>query len=87
MAVRRVWDPQDVIAEIRKTGTTLAALSRQNGFKDRSLRSALTKRWPKGNAIIASHLRVSRHQIWPHWFGPRDEPLPRPKRIRVRGTV
>ncbi len=85
MAARQNWHPQDVIAEVRKSGTTLAALSRQNGFADRSLRTALVKRWPRANAIIASHLRVSRHQIWPRWFGPDDESLhltPRPIRGR-----
>lgn len=87
MATRRGWHTQDVIAEIRKSGTTLAALSRENGFKDRSLRTALTKRWPRGNAIIASHLGVSRHQIWPNWFGPNDELLPLRKRTSVRKAV
>lgn len=84
MAPRQIWHPQDIIAEVRKSGTTLAALSRRNGFADRSLGSALKKRWPRGNAIIASHLGVSRHQIWPHWFGPRDELLPLPKRVPAR---
>ena len=84
MAVRRIWHAQDILAEIRKSGTTLAALSRQNGFNPRSLNSALTKRWPRGNAIIASHLGASRHQIWPHWFGPNDELLPLTKRVPPR---
>lgn len=84
MPAVRGWHPQDVIAEIRKTGTTLAALSRQNGFKDRSLHSALRKRWPRANAIIASHLSVTRHQIWPEWFGPDDRPLPLPRRRPTR---
>lgn len=84
MVARRVWHAQDVIAEIRKTGTSLAALSRQNGFADRSLGTALRKRWPRGNAIIASHLKTSRHQIWPNWFGPNDELLPLVKRPPVR---
>lgn len=87
MASRLKWHPQDVIAEIRKSGTTLAALSRQNGFKDRSLRTALTKRWPRGNSIIASHLGFSRHQIWPNWFGPNDEVLPLRKNAPARKAV
>lgn len=76
MASRHPWHAQDIIAAVRKSGTTLAALSRAHGFGSRSLNSALTKRWPRGNAIIASHLNVSRHQIWPNWFGPNDELLP-----------
>lgn len=87
MARRRGWHPQDVIAEIRKSGTTLAALSRENGFKDRSLRTALSKRWPRGNAIIASHLGVSRHQIWPDWYGLDDELLPLRKRMPGRKAI
>lgn len=84
MAPRHTWHRQDVIAEIRKTGSSLAALSRAHGFKDRSLTSALRKRWPRGNAIIASHLNITRHQIWPHWFGPNDELLPLSKPSRTR---
>ncbi len=84
MAARRIWHAQDILAEIRKSGTTLAALSRANGFSSRSLNSALTKRWPRGNAIIASHLGKSRHQIWPCWFGPNDELLPLSKRVPSR---
>lgn len=84
MASRQNWHPQDVIAEVRKSGTTLAALSRQHGFADRSLRTALVKRWPRANGIIASHLNQSRHQIWPHWFGPDDEPLPLTPRAERR---
>ncbi|MCJ2112751.1 helix-turn-helix domain-containing protein [Methylobacterium sp. E-025] len=84
MVGRQIWHAQDVIAEIRKSGTSLAALSRLNGFADRSLRTALTKRWPRANSIIASHLNVSRHQIWPHWFGPNDELLPLSKRPSTR---
>ncbi|CAO4163664.1 helix-turn-helix domain-containing protein [Methylorubrum zatmanii] len=80
MAARRPWHAQDIIAAVRKSGTTLAALSRENGFNSRSLNSALTKRWPRGNAIIASHLKTTRHQIWPNWFGPNDELLPLTKR-------
>lgn len=74
--VRR-WHPQDIIAEVRKTGSSIAALSRDNGYKSRTLQICIQKkRWPRGNAIIARHLGVSRHELWPDWYGPNDELLP-----------
>ena len=40
------WHPADIIAGLRKKGTTLAAVSRKAGLASSALANALTKHWP-----------------------------------------
>lgn len=42
------WHPADIIAGLRKRGTTLAAVSRAAGLASSTLANALTRYWPKG---------------------------------------
>ncbi|MEG0280848.1 MAG: helix-turn-helix transcriptional regulator [Morganella sp. (in: enterobacteria)] len=59
------WHPADIIAAIRKKGTTLAALSRNAGLSASTLSNALARRWPKGEKIIADFLNIPPAEIWP----------------------
>lgn len=59
------WHPADIIAGLRKRGTSLAALSRQVGLASSTLANALNRRWPKGERLIAEALGVEPEQIWP----------------------
>ncbi|MEE3650128.1 MULTISPECIES: helix-turn-helix domain-containing protein [unclassified Brenneria] len=59
------WYPADIIAGLRKKGTTLAAVSRQAGLASSTLANALTRHWPKGEKLIAEELGVTPEQIWP----------------------
>lgn len=59
------WHPADIIAGLRKKGTTLAAVSREAGLASSTLANALTKHWPKGENLIAEALGVSPAEIWP----------------------
>ncbi|EBG2392765.1 transcriptional regulator [Salmonella enterica subsp. enterica] len=59
------WHPADIIAGLRKKGTTLAAVSRKAGLSSSTLANALTRRWPKGERLIAEELGVTPEQIWP----------------------
>ncbi|EME8536691.1 helix-turn-helix domain-containing protein [Salmonella enterica] len=59
------WHPADIIAGLRKRGTSLAAVSRQAGLVSSTLANALTRRWPKGERLIAEALGVAPEQIWP----------------------
>ncbi|WOA54297.1 helix-turn-helix domain-containing protein [Dickeya solani] len=59
------WHPADIIAGLRKKGTTLAAVSREAGLASSTLANALTKHWPKGEKLIAEALGVSPTEIWP----------------------
>ncbi len=47
------WHPADIVAGLRKRGTSLAAESRRHGLSSSTLANALTRPWPKGELIIA----------------------------------
>lgn len=59
------WHPADIIAGLRKKGTSLAAESRKAGLASSTLANALTRRWPKGERLIAEALGITPEQIWP----------------------
>ncbi|AWD10212.1 transcriptional regulator [Salmonella enterica] len=59
------WHPADIIAGLRKKGTSLAAVSRRAGLASSTLTNALNRRWPKGERLIAEALGVAPEQIWP----------------------
>lgn len=59
------WHPADVIAALRKKGTTLAAVSRQAGLSSSTLANALSRPWPKGEWLIADALCIHPAEIWP----------------------
>lgn len=59
------WHPADIIAALRKKGTTLAAVSRLSGLSSSTLANALVRPWPKGEWIIANALNIHPAEIWP----------------------
>ncbi|EHD23236.1 MULTISPECIES: helix-turn-helix domain-containing protein [Brenneria] len=59
------WHPADIIAALKKRGTSMAAVSRNAGLASSTLANALTKHWPKGERLIAEALGVEPEQIWP----------------------
>lgn len=59
------WHPADIIAALKRKGTSLSALSRASGLASSTLANALTRRWPKGERLIAQALNVSPEEIWP----------------------
>ncbi|MGP6379951.1 helix-turn-helix domain-containing protein [Yersinia bercovieri] len=59
------WHPADIIAAIRKKGSTLSAVSRNSGLSSSTLGNTLTRPWPKGEYIIADFLGVHPSEIWP----------------------
>lgn len=64
------WHKADIIAGLRKKGTSLAALSRAAGLSSSTLANALTRPWPKGEFLIAEALGVHPSEIWPErYFG------------------
>lgn len=68
------WHRQDVIAAVRKTGTSLRRLALQKGFAEATLLRSLDRRWPNCHAVIARHLGVSCNEIWPQWYEPSGRP-------------
>ncbi|ECE0829601.1 transcriptional regulator [Salmonella enterica subsp. enterica] len=59
------WHPADIIAAVRKQGTSIAALSRNAGLAPSTLANVLYRRWPKGEKLIADVLGVAPEHIWP----------------------
>ncbi|WP_071882777.1 helix-turn-helix domain-containing protein [Chania multitudinisentens] len=70
------WHPADVIAALKKRGTTLAAVSREAGLSSSTLANALSRPWPKGEWLIADALNVHPAEIWPsRYFDPHTHRL------------
>ncbi|CAM4007628.1 helix-turn-helix domain-containing protein [Rahnella victoriana] len=68
------WHQADIIAALRKRGTTLAAVSRSVGLSSSTLSNALSRSWPKGEKVIAQALDVHPSVIWPsRYFDARGE--------------
>ncbi|MDH2896783.1 helix-turn-helix domain-containing protein [Rahnella variigena] len=59
------WHQADIIAAIKKKGTTMAAVSRRAGLSSSTLSNALTRKWPKGERLIADAIGVKTETIWP----------------------
>ncbi|WP_159566584.1 helix-turn-helix domain-containing protein [Budvicia diplopodorum] len=65
MTMQSDWHSADIIAALRKKGTTLAAVSRCAGLSSSTLANALIRPWPKGEWLIAEAIDVHPSKIWP----------------------
>ncbi|AYA39328.1 helix-turn-helix domain-containing protein [Xenorhabdus nematophila] len=59
------WHSADIIAELKKRGTTLSEVSRAAGLASSTLANALQRHWPKGERLIATALELTPEDIWP----------------------
>lgn len=59
------WHRADIIAAVRKTGTTLYGLSRKLGYRRTTISNALYVPAPKYERIIAEYLGLTVQTIWP----------------------
>ncbi|QKJ85562.1 Transcriptional regulator [Paramixta manurensis] len=79
------WHQADIIAALRKKGTTLAALSRSAGLSSSTLANVLSRPWPKGEWLVATALDVHPAEIWPsRYFDDSGVLLDRKIRIRKK---
>ncbi|CBJ82679.1 MULTISPECIES: helix-turn-helix domain-containing protein [Xenorhabdus] len=62
---KKDWHPADIIAELKKRGTTLSEVSRAAGLASSTLANALQRHWPKGERLIAEALERTPEEIWP----------------------
>lgn len=78
------WHPADIVAALRKRGTSLAALSRQAGLSSSTLANAITRPWPKGEWLIAKAIAIHPAVIWPsrYYDEKTQELIDREKLIR-----
>jgi Ner family transcriptional regulator len=72
---RKDWHPEDIKAAIRKTGTTMSAISRAAGLSDGAAKRALDIPWPRAEAIIAARLGLRPQDIWPSRYDHDGLPL------------
>ncbi|WP_404685129.1 helix-turn-helix domain-containing protein [Raoultella terrigena] len=56
------------MAGLKKRGTSLSALSRHAGLASSTLANALTRRWHKGERLVAEALDVVPENIWPSCY-------------------
>lgn len=70
------WHRADIIAAVKKTGTSMCALSRQHQLASNTLANALTRKWPRAERIIADRLNVPPWVIWPSRYPDRTTPEP-----------
>ncbi|WNI62767.1 helix-turn-helix transcriptional regulator [Enterobacter asburiae] len=63
--MQSAWHPAHIIAGLKKRGTSLSALSCQVGLASSMLANALTRRWPKGERLVAEALGIAPEEIWP----------------------
>lgn len=80
------WHRQDVVAAVKKRGSNMAALAVAHGYHRGTLLRSTYRRYPRAHALIAEFLGVSRHTIWPQFYGPDDRPLP-VQRTAKRGAA
>lgn len=59
------WHKADIISAIRKTGTSLRAMSRKNGLAHTAIGNALHYPAPKYERLIAERLNTTPQTIWP----------------------
>lgn len=73
--LKQDWHPADIIAALRKKGTSMAAVSRQSGLCSTTLANALVRPWPKGELLIAEAIGISPAEIWPSRYYAEDGAL------------
>lgn len=77
------WHPADIIAALRKRGTSLAVVSRKAGLSSSTLANALSRPWPKGELLIARAIGVDAADIWPgRYYDSNGKRLDRESLIR-----
>ena len=59
------WHPEDIKAAVRKTGISLDALGRANGYAQGSIRKVLTEPTPRAQMVVAERIGVRPQDIWP----------------------
>ncbi|RPH29256.1 transcriptional regulator [Buttiauxella warmboldiae] len=71
--IKQDWNPADIIAALHKCGTSMAAVSREVGLASSTLANALSRRWPKGEWLIATALNIHPAEIWPSRYARQEK--------------
>jgi len=88
------WHRADIMAAVRKGGSSLAGIGREAGLARATMVWALVRPHERANRAIAEFLDVPLHDLWPQWFDAdgklisrRPHPRPRVKPMTTRGYV
>lgn len=54
--MRAGWHPQDIMAAVRKRGSSLQRLAREHGYSRNAFNRALRERFPNAHTVIAAYL-------------------------------
>lgn len=69
---------EDIKAEIRKRGSSLAELTRENmPIGDTALTICLDRPLPRANRIIAGFLGLPLNHLWPRWYDKDGKRIPK----------
>lgn len=68
------WHPQEIIAAVRKKGSSLQRLGLEHGFSRITFNRAAKERFPRAHQVIADFLGVPRQKIWPQFYHSNGEP-------------
>jgi Ner family transcriptional regulator len=62
------WHRADIVAELKKRKTSLAAISRKHGKAASTAKNALDKHYPSAEGWIAEALDLKPEDIWPERY-------------------
>ncbi len=68
MSETKGWHPADIVAAVRKKGSSLVAISGDLGLTRSAASRALLIPHPRVNKAIADLVGAPLHEIWPQWF-------------------
>lgn len=78
------WHRQDIIAAVRKKGSTLAEIARSVGLSRQSMYWATISPHVRANRAIAEFLGLPLATLWPQWFADDGTPIPQNAPSRVK---
>lgn len=67
------WHPADIVAAVKKKGSSMVALSKKSGLAGSTLSNVLHRHWPKGERIVAEFVGVPAEIIWPSRYTRRTD--------------
>jgi lambda repressor-like predicted transcriptional regulator len=71
-AGRSGWTSKEILAEVKRRGSSIAQLAAAHGMHRNQLSSSLYSRdrKPRYHGIIAEFIGRERHELWPHFYEP-----------------
>ncbi|MGD0564503.1 MAG: helix-turn-helix domain-containing protein [Roseiarcus sp.] len=78
------WHSADIVAAVRKNGSSLVAISESLGLTRSAASRALLRPHARVNKAIAALIGAPLHEIWPQWFDADGERISARLRPRSR---